>query len=128
MDKSQYFYRNVIFSRHNNQVALADIFNPEMTSPLEEWLGTVVSLADGQHTVQELIDYLSGHYHGMPPADLEKTIESIFERLEKGKIVMMSKKVVELPYYLAEPIEALDIEKAKKLMHEDGHDPQLREC
>ena len=121
MDKSQYFYRNVTFSRKDNQTSLADIYNPKKSSPLEEWLGTVISLADGQHTVQELLDYLREHYRGLTPADFEKTVGSVFERLQEGKLVMMSKKAVELPYYLAEPIEKLDLEKAKKLMHEDGH-------
>jgi hypothetical protein len=57
----------------------------------------------------------------MPPADFEKTVESVFERLVEGKLVIFSEESVELPYYLAEPIESLDIEKAKKLMIEDGH-------
>lgn len=121
MDKSHYFYRNVTFSRKNNKTSLADIYNPETTSPLEDWLGTVVSLADGQHTVQELLDYLGEHYQGMTPVGFERTVESVFERLIEGKLVMFSEKAVELPYYLAEPIESLDIIKAKQLMHEDGH-------
>ncbi len=121
MNKSHYFYRNVTFSRKNNKTSLADIHNPTLTSPLEDWLGTIISLADGQHTVQELFDYLRSHYQGMPPADFEKTVESVFERLVEGKLVIFSEESVELPYYLAEPIESLDIEKAKKLMIEDGH-------
>ncbi len=121
MDNSLYFYRNVTFSRKDNKTSLADIYNPTLSSPLEDWLGTIISLADGQHTVQELLDYLRTHYHGMTPADFEKTIESVFDRLVEGKLVVFSKESVELPYYLAEPIESLDIEKAKKLMIEDGH-------
>ncbi|MCF6281912.1 MAG: hypothetical protein L3J28_06815 [Candidatus Polarisedimenticolaceae bacterium] len=121
MDKSHYFYRNVTFSRKDNKTSLADIYNPTLTSPLEDWLGTIISLADGQHTVQELLDYLRTHYRGMTPANFENTVESVFDRLIEGKLVLFSEKSVELPYYLAEPIESLDIKKAKKLMHEDGH-------
>ncbi len=121
MDNSLYFYRNVTFSRKDNKTSLADIYNPTLSSPLEDWLGTVISLADGQHTIQELIDYLKAHYHGMAPSNFEKTVESVFDRLVEGKLVVFSKEPVELPYYLAEPIELLDIEKAKKLMIEDGH-------
>lgn len=121
MDKSHYFYRNVTFSRKDNKTSLADVYNPTLSSPLEDWLGTIISLADGQHTVQELLDYLRAHYQGMTPADFERTVESVFERLIEGKMVVYSKEAVELPYYLAEPIESLDIEKAKKLMIEDGH-------
>lgn len=121
MDKSHYFYRNVTFSRKDGKTSLADLYNPTQTSPLEDWLGTIISLADGQHTVQELLDYLRTHYQGMTPANFEQTLESVFDRLIEGKLVVFSEKAVELPYYLAEPIESLDIEKAKKLMHEDGH-------
>jgi hypothetical protein len=121
LDKSHYFYRNVTFSRKDNKTSLADVYNPTLSSPLEDWLGTIISLADGQHTVQELLDYLRAHYQGMTPADFERTVESVFERLIEGKMVVYSKEAVELPYYLAEPIESLDIEKAKKLMIEDGH-------
>lgn len=121
MNKSQYFYRTVVFTRLDNQVALVDIHNPGETTPMEHWLGIVVSLADGRHTIQELIGYLGSHYPGQPPSELERTIESVLERLGDGKIINMSDKAVSLPYYLAAPIEELDIEKAKKLMHEDGY-------
>ena len=46
MDNKQYFYRTIVFTRNNNQVALADINHPEKVTPLDEWLGIVVSLAD----------------------------------------------------------------------------------
>ena len=121
MDKSQYFYRTVIITRKNNQVALANIDNPEETTALDDWLGIVVSLADGAHTVQELIEYLAGHYPIQAPEKLEETVESVFERLTDGKLIRYSEEPVSLPYYLEHPIEALDIEKAKKLMHEDGY-------
>ena len=55
MNNTQYFYRTAIFTRENNQVALVDIYHPEQLTPLDDWLGTVVSLADGGHTIQELV-------------------------------------------------------------------------
>ncbi len=121
MNKTQYFYRTAIITRKNNKVALANIDNPEETSPLDDWLGIVVSLADGAHSIQELIEYLTGHYSGKAPQELEKTLESVFERLSDGKLIRLSDAPVTLPYYLASPIELLDIAKAKELMHEDGY-------
>ena len=101
-------------------MALADVHHPQNTSPLDDWMGIVVSLADGSHTIEELVSYLKKHYP-MPPENLEKTLHSVLERLEGGEIVRLTDEKVELPYYLASPIEELDIEKAKKLMNEDGY-------
>ncbi|HEB27394.1 MAG TPA: hypothetical protein ENI05_06410 [Porticoccus sp.] len=120
MDNTQFFYRTAIFTRKDDQVALADIHQPETTSPLDEWMGIVVSLADGKHTIQALVDYMGNRYQ-QAPANLEETLHSVIERLQDGKIVQLSKKAVDLPYYLASPIEELDIEKAIDLIREDGY-------
>jgi hypothetical protein len=120
MDNTQFFYRTAIFTRKDDQVALADIHQPETTSPLDEWMGIVVSLADGKHTIQELVDYMGNRYQ-QAPANLEETLHSVIERLQDGKIVQLSKKAVDLPYYLASPIEELDIDKAIDLIREDGY-------
>ncbi len=121
MDTSLYFYRTVVFTRADGQIALADIYNPNLTSPLESWLGIVVSLADGKHTLAQLIEYLASQYPGNPPEALEATIASVVERLAEGELVKTSEEPVELPYYLAQPIERLDLEKARQLMHADGY-------
>ncbi len=120
MDNTQFFYRTAIFTRKDDQVALADIHQPETTSPLDEWMGIVVSLADGKHTIQELVDYMGNRYQQVP-ANLVETLHSVIERLQDGKIVQLSENAVDLPYYLASPIEELDIEKAIDLIREDGY-------
>ncbi|MCP4879264.1 MAG: PqqD family protein [Gammaproteobacteria bacterium] len=120
MDNAQYFYRKVVFTRKNNQIALADINQPDNISPLEDWMGTVISLADGIHTIQELIDYLKQQYE-VAPVNLEETLHSVVERLLEGELIQLSDTKVDLPYYLALPIEQLDIEKAKQLMAEEEH-------
>lgn len=120
MDNKQYFYRTVVFTRANNQVAIADINNPKNVSPLEDWMAVVVSLADGGHTVQELIDYMSTQYESAPE-NLEETIHSVIERLQEGGMVLLADTKIELPYYLASPIENFDIEKAKEAMQKDGY-------
>lgn len=120
MNKSQYFYRTVIFTRKAGIVALADINNPQETTKLEEWFGIVISLADGKHTLQELTDFMRQQYQQVPTS-LEDTLESVIERLVEGKMIKLSEQAVELPYYLAAPIEQLDIEKAQNLIKEDGY-------
>ena len=120
MNNSQYFYRTAIFTRKDNQVALADINQPGNTSPLEDWMGIVVSLADGKHSIQELIDYMASRYQQVPD-NLEKTLHSVIERLQEGQIIQLSDNAVELPYYLASPIEELDREKALELIKQDGY-------
>lgn len=120
IDTSKYFYRNAVFTRKDGQVALTDINNPEISTPLDEWLGTVLSLADGQHTIEEMVNYLRGHYqYPQAPPNLEETIFSVIGRLIDGDLIQLSDKKIELPYYLASPIEELDIEKAQKLISED---------
>ncbi|MEH6467876.1 MAG: hypothetical protein V7722_09620, partial [Porticoccus sp.] len=120
MDNTQFFYRTAIFTRKDDQVALADIYQPETSSPLDEWMGIVVSLADGKHTIQELVDYMGSRYQQVP-AKLVETLHSVIERLLEGKIIQLSEDAVELPYYLASPIEELDIEKAIDLIRDDGY-------
>ncbi len=120
MDKSQYFYRTVIFTRKAGIVALADINNPQESTKLEEWFGVVISLADGKHTLQELTDFMAKQYQ-QKPERLDDTLESVKERLLEGNMLKLSEKAVELPYYLAAPIEQLDIEKAQNLIKEDGY-------
>lgn len=120
MDNAQYFYRTAIFTRKNNQVALADINQPDHTTPLDDWLGTVVSLADGHHSIAQLIDYMAGQYPE-PPANLQKTVHSVIERLLEGKIIGLSETAVTLPYYLAQPIENLDLKVAQIKIEEDGY-------
>jgi len=120
LDKSYYFYRTVIFTRKAGIVALADINNPQESTKLEEWFGVVISLADGKHTLQELTDFMRQQYQ-KAPSSLEDTLESVIERLLEGKMIKLSEKAVELPYYLTAPVEQLNIEKAQTLIKEDGY-------
>ncbi len=122
MDKSQYFYRIAVFSMQENKVSLIDANDlSAKTPPLEPWLGVVVSLADGQHNIQQLIEHLAGQYEGAPPHELERTIESVIERLTETDVIKLSDQAVTLPYYLSLPAEKLDMEMARRLMTDDGY-------
>jgi hypothetical protein len=119
-NRSQYFARTVVFAKRGGGVALVDMQDTKVTHPLEQWLGRVLLLADGSHTVQELIDFVGQQYGGSPPATLEATIDSVITRLHDSNIIAFSDEAVALPYYLALPADEQDPEKANRLMQEDG--------
>ena len=120
MDNGLFFYRTVVFSRTNDKIALVDIDEPQNQTPLDDWFGLIVSLADGKHTILDLISYLGKHYP-QTPANLEETLHSVITRLIEGEIVKLNSSAVELPYYLTLPIEQLDMGKAKQLIEQDGY-------
>ena len=126
MDTTKYFFRTAVYGTESDKVYIIDIHNPDAKmESLEAWLGVVVSLADGQHTIAELIDYLAAQYQGAVPDNLNDTLISVFERLEGEGAVKLSETPVTLPYYLAEPVQKLDIERAKRLMLDDGYIQKL---
>jgi len=122
LDKSQYFYRNVVISKQGDKISIVDINDPEKEAlTFEPWLGMVVAMADGQHTIEQLIDTLQRQYNGSPPAELERTIESVIDRLTETETIMLTDEPVDMPYYLSLPAEQLNLEKARQMMAEDGH-------
>ena len=122
MARSQYIARCVVFSKNGDQVSLIDLQNPDAEPhTYEPWLGLVVSLADGQHTVQDLIDYTARYYRQGPPDNLTATIESAVERLSETGTILVSDEPMELPYYLTLPAEKLDVPQALRLLKEDGY-------
>ena len=124
LDKSKYFCRTIVFSSEKDKITLVDINNPsENRHPLEPWLGLIYSLADGQHTLQQLIEYLTGLYKGTPPDELEKTVDSVIQRLTELGVVKLVEQPVDLPYYLSLPTEQLDLEAARQSMIDDGYLP-----
>lgn len=120
MDTSQYFYRNTIFSKQGKSISLIDIDNPDKKQQeLEPWFGIVFQLADGQHTLEQLYQYIAMQYNGDTPQNLSDTLKSVVERMIEGKLIVLTKQVTELPYYLSMPYELLDIKKAKKELAKD---------
>ena len=121
MDKTQYFYRNVIFSKQGKTIAILDIHNPEANKEeLDPWFAMVLQLADGQHTLDQLFQFMATQYNGMPPENLEDTLMSVVERMFKSRLIMLTKEQTNLPYYLSMPYELLDVEKAKKELAADN--------
>jgi hypothetical protein len=120
MNTKQYFYRNVIFSKQGKTISIIDIYNPNNDrEELDPWFGMVLQLADGQHTIDQLLQFMTTQYNGMPPENLGETIHSVVQRLTDNKLIVLTEKPTELPYYLSLPYEMLDIEKAKKELSKD---------
>lgn len=104
-----------MFSKQGKTISLIDIKNPEdKKETLDPWFGMALQLADGQHTVDQLIQYVSTQYNGAPPENLSDTIQSVIERLVQSKLIVLTEKAIQLPYYLSLPYELLDIEKVKQ--------------
>ena len=123
MKKEQYFYRNVIFSKQGKTISIIDIDNPNNErTELEPWFAIVFQLADGQHTLDQLYQYMVLQYNGKVPETLSKTLHSVIQRLSENKFIILTEEPTELPYYLSMPYELLDIEKAKKIIKEDRSD------
>jgi len=123
MNIKQYFYRNVIFSKQGKTIALIDIHNPKNDrEELDPWFAMVLQLADGQHTIEQLMQFMATQYNGMPPENLKQTLESVVQRMADNRMIMLTEKATELPYYLSMPYELLDLEKAKKEIAQDRVD------
>ena len=120
VDKSSYFYRTLIYRREDDKVFLIDKEKLDETIPLDPWLGVVVSLADGQHSIEQLIDYLGHQYKDTPPDKLEETIESVLGRLLESKAIALSDTAYRLPYYLAVAQEEQNQVAAMEMMVQDG--------
>ncbi len=120
LKKESYFFRAVIYAIHNDKVLLVDVKNPKESTPLDPWLGRVVALADGQHTIQELMDFLASQYPNGAPENLADTVESVVKRLQETHVIHLSDEPVELPYYLAIPANEQDSERASALIEKDG--------
>ena len=118
--RKKHFARTVVYTKRGDKVVLVDMHDASLTKPLEPWLGKVFLLADGSHTVQELIDFVGRSYGGNRPANLDATLDSVIERLRDSGFIRLSEGPVSLPYYLSLPADKQDPERANRLMLEDG--------
>lgn len=118
MQLSNYFYRTLIYSESNGQVHVYEKLPPHSPIPLDPWLGRVILLADGQHTLQEMIDYIASQYQGNIPDNYLKTIGSVIERLLESEAIALSETPCTLPYHLAMPKEQQDPALSEKSLKE----------
>ena len=121
MELSNYFYRTLIYSENKGQVSVFEKLPPYTLIPLEPWLGLVIQLGDGQHTLQELIDYVASRYQGDVPENYLKTMGSVIERLLESEAIALSEIPHTLPYHLAMPKEHQDPEMSERSKKEAGY-------
>ncbi len=121
LDESQYFHRVVVYTKKDGEIRLVDMHDATLTPPLEPWLGKIVELADGQHTLGDLLTFVKGLYKANAPEGLEMTLASAVGRLIEGEIIGLTKEPVSLPYYLSIPADQQDADQAQELMKQDGY-------
>lgn len=110
-----------MYTDANGQVSVYEKLPPHGLIPLEPWLGLVIQLADGQHTLQELIDYVADRYQGNVPESYLKTMGSVIERLLESGAMELSETPYTLPYHLAMPKDHQDPVLAERSMKEAGY-------
>ena len=120
MDHSHYFKRTTVFNVEEDAISVVDVHKNNTLTPLDPWMGAVLSLADGQHTVAELISHMAAQYPNGAPENLTETLESVIEHLIEAKLVELTPHPSILPYYLQVPMDQQDQERATEMMINDG--------
>lgn len=120
MAHQEYFKRCTVYRLEGESVSIVDVHDDNAVTPLDPWMGVVVSLADGQHTVAQLIQHMSGQYANEVPDNLTETIDSVVKRLVDAAVIELTDEPTKLPYYLSMPIDEQDPKVATELMVNDG--------
>lgn len=120
MSHDKYFKRCTVYRMENDGISIIDVHDNNSVTPLDSWMGVVVALADGQHTVAQLLQHMRGQYQNGAPENLVETIDSVVQRLVDAGAIALSDTPAELPYYLSKPIDEQDPKLATELMVNDG--------
>jgi hypothetical protein len=120
LNHAQYVKRNTVYKIEDETVSIVDVHENNNLTPLDPWMGVIVSLADGQHTLDQLIQHMTGQYPNGGPDNLVATIESAIKRLKETKVVELTFQPATLPYYLSMPIDDQDPKMATEIMINDG--------
>jgi hypothetical protein len=120
LDHAHYFKRNTVYKIEEDAISVVDVHENNTITPLDPWMGTVVSLADGQHTIAQLIQHMANQYPNGAPDNLVETIESVIKRLTDTDVVELTLRPSILPYYLRLPMDEQDPKKATEMMVNDG--------
>ena len=120
MEHRHYFKRNTVYKIEEDTVSIVDVHNGNEVTALDPWMGLVISLADGQHSIDQLIQHMTGQYPDGAPDNLVETIESIITRLIETDAIELTARPSLLPYYLRLPLDEQDPKQATKVMIKDG--------
>ncbi len=120
MEHTYYFKRNTVYKVDGDDIAVVDVKQNNALTPLDPWMATIVLLADGQHTIDQLIQHMTSQYLEGAPENLIETIESVVTRLTESDVIELTMRPTLLPYYLRIPMDEQDPKKATEMMIADG--------
>ena len=120
MDHKHYFKRNTVYKVEANTISVVDVHEDNTVTPLDPWMGMVLSLADGLHTVAELVQHMAAQYPDGAPDNLVDTLESVIKRLTDTDVIELTLRPSILPYYLRIPMDDQDPKQATDMMINDG--------
>lgn len=120
MEHTYYFKRNAVYKVNGDEISVVDLKDNNNLTTLDPWMARVVSLADGQHTIAQLIQHLSTQYPDGAPEKLVETIDSVISRLTENDVIELTMRPSLLPYYLRLPIDEQDPKQATEMMIRDG--------
>lgn len=120
--KGLYFVRLARWDWLNqDMIHVVDNNAPRMIT-MDPWPQLIYLEADGQKTVSEFVyDMASKYGKKQPiPEQLDSTIIQMINSLLDDKLIELSTESRKLPYYIDLPQSKQDLNKANKLMKEDG--------
>ncbi|MBD1397168.1 hypothetical protein H9Q13_08335 [Pontibacter sp. JH31] len=120
--KDVYFVRLARWDWLNqDMIHVVDNNAPRMIT-MDPWPQLIYLEADGQKTVSEFVyDMASKYGKKQPiPEELDSTIIQMINSLINDKLIELSTESRKLPYYIDLPQSKQDLNKANKLMIEDG--------
>jgi len=120
LEHAHFFKRIAVYKVEGDDVSIVDVQANNVLTPLDPWMARVVLLADGQHTIAQLIQHMSNQYPDGAPENLVETIESVITRLTESDVVELTARPSLLPYYIRLPIDEQDPKEATQLMLKDG--------
>ncbi|NQY26651.1 MAG: hypothetical protein HRT92_05680 [Piscirickettsiaceae bacterium] len=120
MEHNHYFKRNTVYKIEEDTVSIVDVQDSNTVTALDPWMGMIVSLADGQHSIGQLIQHMTEQYPDSAPENLVETIESVITRLTETEAIELTARPSLLPYYLRLPLDEQDPKEATKMMISDG--------
>ncbi len=120
LEHSYFFKRNTVYRVDGDDIAIVDVKQNNALTPLDSWMATIVLLADGQHTINQLIQHLTSQYSEGAPENLIETVESVITRLTESDVIELTMRPTLLPYYLRIAMDEQDPKKATQMMIKDG--------
>ena len=123
LNKDKYFVRTLQWDWLNKrEIHLFDNKSPRIIT-MGEWPQQIYLDADGKRTVSEYILWMANQFgNGKVPEDLDKSmIQTMEDLIEDGEMLKFIKEKTDLPYYLDGPKSNQDLDRAYKLMVQDGY-------